>query len=144
MTDTVEWLRGRAEISDTLHEFADALDSQDWQRYAGLYADDGILELPWGEVVTKDRLVESTSHNLGRFHATQHISTNHRVSVDGDGATSSSYLIATHVFPPDQDRAHWVIGARYDCTFRRENGAWKFTHVTLSTIWHTGEAPPLG
>lgn len=127
-----------------LFRFAAALDAKDWEGYAALYADDGVLELPWGEVVTKDKLVVSTSHNLGRFQATQHISTNHEVEVDGDTATSRSYLQATHVYPAELRRAHWVAGARYDCTFRRVDGAWRFTHVALTTSWETGEPPQLG
>lgn len=144
MSDTLDWLRGRAEISDMLHAFAAALDDRDWDGYASLYADDGVLELPWGEVVAKEQLVESTSRNLGRFQATQHISSNHRIQVDGDSATSSSYLIATHVYPADLTREHWVIGARYDCVFQRGADGWRFSRVRLSTFWQTGEAPELG
>ena len=142
--ETVAWLRDRALITDLLFQFAEALDAKDWERYAGLYTDDGVLELPWGEVVTKDRLVQSTSHNLGRFESTHHMSTNQRVFPAGDTATSSSYLQATHVYPADQHRENWVAGARYDCTYRLVDGTWKFVRVRLTSFWQTGEPPQLG
>lgn len=141
-SDDVAWLKDRALIIDLLFQFATALDSKDWQGYADLYAHDGVLSLPWGEVVTKEGLAASTENNLSKFKATHHMSTNQQVFLDGDTATSVSYTQATHVFPPELNREHFVGGVRYDCSFRREDGVWKFTRVTLNPIWTTGQTTP--
>ena len=137
----VQWLTDRARISDQLHAFASALDRRDWAAYVDLYADDGTLELPRPEggtlVMRKAQMSETVPKSLGRYLATHHISSNHQVAVDGDEATSRSYLQAVHVRRRPTD--HWTAGGWYDCRLRRIGGQWKFAHVKLSMIWLSGE-----
>jgi len=139
--DLVRELHDRAMISELLLRFARALDERDWEGYAALYADDGVLELPWGPPRPKAILAEDTEANLGRFAATHHISSKHQISLDGDSATSRSYLQAVHVVDPGAQGGLWTAGGWYDCSYRRTPDGWRFTRVALVPVWQSGSPP---
>lgn len=128
----------RAAILELLFDYARALDDKDWQGYADLFATDAELVLPWGEAVPRHEIAADTERKLGGFAATHHMSTNQQIRVDGDAATSRSYVQATHVGP---DGSLWILGARYDNDYRRSGDTWRFARVRLSTVWESGEPP---
>jgi ketosteroid isomerase-like protein len=139
--DLVRELHDRAMISELLLRFARALDERDWEGYAALYADDGVLQLPWGPPRPKGILADDTEANLGRFAATQHISSNHQIAIDGDSATSRSYLQAVHVIDPESEDGLWTVGGWYDCAYRRTPDGWRFARVALIPVWGLGRPP---
>lgn len=132
------WLVDRAQISDLLYRFARALDEKDFEGYAGLYAEDGELVLPWGGHRGRAGLAEHVRGDLGGFGATHHISSNHLIEVDGDSAASRSYLQAVHVLDAADRRTHWDVGGWYDCSYRRTAEGWRFTRVAITDVWHGG------
>jgi 3-phenylpropionate/cinnamic acid dioxygenase small subunit len=141
----VQWLVDRARIGDRLIAFARALDTRDWAAYVDGYADGGVLDLPdpMGSgriVVPKDRLPEFVQ-GLGRYGGTHHLSTNHEIAIDGDRATSRSYLQAVHVRATPDD--HWTGGGWYDCEYVRTPDGWKFMRVRLSVVWMDGRPGPI-
>jgi 3-phenylpropionate/cinnamic acid dioxygenase small subunit len=141
----LRWLVDRAQISDRLHEFARALDSRDWQAYIDGYADGGELDLPdpvgGGRfVIPKAKLAEFVQALAG-YTATHHVSSNHQIVVDGNRATSRSYLQAVHVRGEATD--HWTAGGWYDCTYLRTPEGWKFNRVRLTTVWIDGQPGPI-
>jgi len=135
--EAVQWLTDRALVGDLLMRFARALDEKDWAGYAALYAEDGVLHLPWGEPHPQAILRESTEANLGRFHATHHISANHQIQIDGDTAASRSSLPAVHVADLLAE-SHWTVAGWYDCEYRRTPDGWRFTRVAITPVWQTG------
>ncbi len=138
----VQWLTDRALISELLHAFARALDTRDFQAYADNYADGGSIELPDPKrpgstiVLQKANMLELLPKSLGRYAATHHISANHQISIEGDTASSRSYLQAVHVSGAPTD--HWTAGGWYDCEYTRTASGWKFGRVRLTAIWLTG------
>jgi 3-phenylpropionate/cinnamic acid dioxygenase small subunit len=139
--ETLSRLADRAEITDLMLEFARALDERDWPAYADLYADEGVLELPWGAAIPKSHLAGGTEHELSRYTTTQHLMTNQQVSVTGDTATSRSYLLGVHVYDPERQDGLWVGGVRYDNEYVRTPEGWKFKRVRLTELWRVGEPP---
>lgn len=132
----------RAAISDLLIDFARCLDVRDWDGYLANFADDGVLELPFGTFTGRAEIAATATRGLDAFDATHHVSTNHAIKVDGDTARSRSYLLVAHV-PDAGDRGrHGDAGGWYDCSYRREPDGWRFTHVALSIVWTTGSALP--
>ena len=71
----------------------------------------------------KEQMMELLPKSLGRYRATHHISTNHRIAIAGDEATSRSYLQAVHVTSAPTD--HWTAGGWYDCRYLRTAAGWK-------------------
>ncbi|MCC7462122.1 MAG: nuclear transport factor 2 family protein [Gammaproteobacteria bacterium] len=138
----VRWLLDRAAISELLHGFARALDTRDYQAYADNYTEGGSIELPDPMrpgntiVLEKVRMLELVPRSLGRYAATHHISSNHQIEIQGDSATSRSYLQAVHVNGDPAD--HWSVGGWYDCDYVRTSAGWKFSRVRLTPIWLSG------
>jgi SnoaL-like protein len=140
----LQWLVDRASISDLLHSFASALDRQDWAAYVGNYADGGFIELPDPKSeagatfrMEKHQMLSLVPKSLGRYRATHHISSNHMIAIDGDSATTRSYLQAVHVSGALTE--HWTAGGWYDCTLTRTDAGWKFASVRLTPVWVAGE-----
>lgn len=138
--EQLQWLVDRARISDLLHEFARALDTKDWDAYAATYAEDGVLELPWA-TLRKPELAEFVSRDLGRFHATHHLSANHAIEIEGDAARSRSYVLAMHVLDPDDQATQWLGGGWYDNEYRRTADGWRLTRVRITPVWDIGARP---
>lgn len=147
LASQVQWLVDRAAISELLCSFARALDTRDYAVYVDNYADGGVLELPDPVqpgatiVLRKEQMLAAVPKSLGRYRATHHISANHQIRVDGDRASSVSYLQAVHVREVPTD--HWSAGGWYECDYVRTGAGWKFMRVKLSAVWMSGTPGPI-
>ncbi|MFC8371276.1 MULTISPECIES: nuclear transport factor 2 family protein [unclassified Streptomyces] len=138
--EQLQWLVDRAAISDLLIDFARALDDKDWEGYAANYAEDGVLAIAPGISHTgRAGMAEFVAGSLGRYAGTHHLSTNHAVTVDGDTATTRSYLVAAHVLDADDPYRHADGAGWYRCRLRRTPEGWRFAHVTLEIRYLSGE-----
>ncbi|MCC7460842.1 MAG: nuclear transport factor 2 family protein [Gammaproteobacteria bacterium] len=143
----VQRLEDRAAISELLLSFARALDTRDYATYVENYADGGVLELPDPVkpgatiVLRKEEMLEAVPKSLGRYGATHHLSANHQIRIDGDRASSVSYLQAVHVRAVPTD--HWSAGGWYECDYLRTARGWKFSRVRLSAVWLSGTPGPI-
>ena len=134
----VRWLVDRAQISDLLFDFARRVDERDKAGYAANFADDGVLELPFGVFEGRETILNMPGPMPPM--GTHHLSTNHMIEIDGNAARSRSYLQATHVADVGVPDRNWKAGGWYDCEYRRTSDGWEFTHVKLSVIWAGGDA----
>lgn len=75
---------------------------------------------------------------ISQFSMTQHVSTNHLVTVDGDRATASAYVLATHHMAVEAREPWSVIGARYDIDAARTAGDWRLTRLKWTRLWTSG------
>lgn len=140
--EKVEWLYQRALISDVLYRFAYYLDTRKWQEWIGLFADDGVLVLP-NETKNKAMLTaDGGPRGLLALHATHHISSNHRIEIDGDTARSNSYLQAMHIIDPADENARWAVGGWYDNEYRRTGRDWQITRAQVVAKWAWDPRPP--
>lgn len=139
----LQWLVDRAQISDLLVEFARSLDDKDWAAYVALYVPDGVFTVGQGlRLEGHDQLaLTGTDRALARYHGTWHLSANHAITIDGDTATTRSYLLGVHLLDGDTYR-HGDGAGWYDCTLRRTAEGWRFVTVALREIWHGGEPLP--
>lgn len=75
---------------------------------------------------------------ISQFDSTQHVSTNHLITVDGDEATCSCYMVATHHLAMDCGEPRSVIGARYDIAAHRFDHGWRLTKLKWTRLWTSG------
>jgi uncharacterized protein (TIGR02246 family) len=138
-TAQLQWLVDRAEVGDRLIAFAHALDAGDWAGYGALYTEDGSFEVPGVfRLAGREALVGGTTKALGAYEGTWHLSSNHAIDVDGDRATTRSYLHGVHRL--QGGRSHHADGAGwYDCTLVKVDGRWLFDTVVLTEIWTAGD-----
>ena len=126
-------------MSDEL-AFATALDTKDWGAYAALYADDGVLVLPWMTIKRSD-MPGAVQRDLSRFYATHHISANHSIKLSGNTATSRSYLLAMHVPEKGNQKSQWLAAGWYDNEYRNTERGWLITRVVITPVWESGVRP---
>jgi hypothetical protein len=133
----LQWLVDRALIGDVLIRYARCADTKDWAGIAALFSEDGTVISPFGDF--PGRQFESIAAPLMEpFWATHHISSNHAIEVDGDRASSRSYLQAIHLTDPGDPSVHADIGGWYDHTFERVDGRWLIASMDLSFVWSDG------
>jgi uncharacterized protein (TIGR02246 family) len=137
--DRLQALEDRQAISDLMLAFGAALDAKDWDAYAELFLEDGSFTIEGQPRFGREEIVAGPRRDLDRYAALQHYSTNHKVALAGDAATSSHYLIAVHVGDSGEPTVHGDAGGRYDCKCVRTPAGWRFADVELTAIWRAGE-----
>ena len=122
----------KEEIQSVLLEYGRSLDARDFAAYSSLFAAEGEWVGGFGTVKGPANIKAFMEKNMGtNGNATHnyHLLSNFVITVNGDTATAWSRW--TFVQPGERGAAIAQAG-RYDDTFVRENGAWKFKKRTAS------------
>ena len=128
----VQRLEDVQEIQGVLLDYGRFLDARDFAAYSRLFAKDGEWVGGFGTVQGPAAIQAFMEKNITGPNRgnTFHILTNFKIDVHGDTATAWSRW--TFVTPgPDKKPAISQAG-RYDDTFVRESGHWKFKRRTAS------------
>jgi uncharacterized protein (TIGR02246 family) len=131
-------LEDREQIAQLLIDYGRHLDARNLAAYAALFAIDGEWVGGFGTVKGRPNIQAFMEKSLGsgpNRNNSYHIMSNFEIAVKGDTATAWSRW--TFITPGAQGATIAQAG-RYDDTFIRENGAWKFQKRTASN----DTAPP--
>lgn len=122
----------RARLRDVVERYATAADRRDADAFAAVFAPDGVLVTPRGELRGHAEL-RSVAARLGRYDETRHTITGHQlVAFDGDDATAETFCTAEHVTIGDVCVETYVMEIRYDDRFRRDElGGWRIVERRL-------------
>lgn len=140
MDDTTKYLLDRAQISDVTTAFAVALDTRDWGLFRTLLADEVEIDYPDSVGVstfTADDLVATAAAFFGRLDATQHVSANHLISIDGDTATCTSTLHAQHFLASQVDSPVQRQIGYYENRLERRD-TWRIVRSQQRVSWQDG------
>jgi len=137
-------LLDRAEISDVALRYATAVDTRDWALYRSVFTDPLTVDFSsWsGEpeaTMPVNQWVEKVRNTLAGFDATQHLSSNHVITISGDSATCVSYMIARHYLLEEGEGHMHSIGGHYTNRFLRTEDGWKITRCALQVTWEMGD-----
>jgi hypothetical protein len=108
---------------------------------AGLYADDGrtlVYNEPGGEpdqVLTGHAEHAEGFRVLSNYAATMHFNGQNSIVLDGDRATGETYTLAHHVLDSDEGRSLLVLYIRYEDSFIKQDGVWRFAERKLLIEW---------
>ncbi len=117
-------------------------DRRDTPGFATLFAPDAILAIHDAAGVEQRRYVgrdeiAAIPDRLGRYDATMHHVTNHRVQLedpsDGTRATGESYCVAHHL--QDDWTVDHVLHIRYEDRYLRSEDGWRFVHRDVRVQW---------
>ena len=138
--DTVQLLLDRMAITELIHCYATGVDTRDWPLFRSIFTEE--IEVWLGSTaasaaplkrVHADTFTERVSRTIGRFAVTQHVLTNHRITVHGD---------YRHVHRPEEaGQSVWDIGGYYTHHLTRTAQGWKIARYTLTVTW-TENTPP--
>ena len=131
-------LEDKEQITQLLLDYGRHLDSRDLAAYASLFAMDGEWVGGFGTVKGRSEIKAFMEKSLGtgpNGNKSFHIMSNFVIAVKGDTATAwSRWTFVT----PGERGATIAQAGRYDDTFVRENGVWKFKKRVASN----DTAPP--
>ena len=132
-------------IVNVVNEIGLSADLGDWPRARAQFAEQVLVDytsLAGGQPATMkaDDLIASWKGLLPGFTSTQHVITNHRVSVKGREATVVSQFIATHRLAGAVGGELWTLGGRYLHTLQRGAEGWKVAAMTMTWTWQSGNA----
>ncbi|MDE0886234.1 MAG: nuclear transport factor 2 family protein [Myxococcota bacterium] len=137
--DDLKGLLDKQAISEVLYNYAAGCDQRDWELFRGCFCDEVEIDLSsWnGNPPTSlplDTWVEGVRSGLSGFDATQHLSGNHLVEVNGEEARATSNIQASHML--GQERV--VLGGWYDTRLVRQAGRWRIARSQLNITWREG------
>jgi 3-phenylpropionate/cinnamic acid dioxygenase small subunit len=141
----LQLLLDRAEISDLQLRYATGLDSRDWPLFRSCFTDE--IETDFTSVfggeprkVSADRWTEAARRSLSGLQATQHMITNHVITVanDSDNATCIAYVQARHYLSNDTGDHTQNMFGYYTNRFVRTPAGWKIRACKLTLTWQTG------
>ena len=118
----------RAEDLLAIHQLLDDyglhLDAWDYEAYASLFAEDGVVDLgPHGHAQGRVAIRELVEQASGPKGSAVRIISNKRIELDGDRATTTAMFT---VLVPGTDGVKVAsVGHHFD-ELRRENGRWCF------------------
>ena len=138
----VQSLLDRADISQVIHTYATAIDTRDWDLLATCFTED--LEADFrafgGREVIRGRAawVAIIKDTIAGLDATQHLTANHVIQVDGDTGTLIAYLQAVHRLDTARGDPEYTVGGYYTCDMVRGGDGWRMRRYTLAVSWHRG------
>jgi hypothetical protein len=139
-SDKLQYLFDRTLIVDVITRFATSLDMRDWVRFRSCFADVVEFDYPYvlGSVTLPiAELIKLSPSFFNRLDATQHISANHQVEIDGNSAVCISTLFAQSYlkdFPGGS--VHRQIG--YYRNFLKKADQWRIHRSEQLDAWQEG------
>jgi hypothetical protein len=137
---TSQELSDRALVSETVTRYFTSLDHRDWMGMRATLAD--TLDLDFSELFgdprathDSDEFVEFARTVLSGFRASQHISPNHVIDLDGDRATCRAYMYAWHTVPTDPGvEDTFTLRGHYVCGLVRAPDGWRMDKLHMG-VW---------
>jgi hypothetical protein len=135
-------LQDRAAIIDVVTRFGVSLDVRDWEGLRACVADQVELDYPDSvgvATIAGDDLVATAQRFFGRLDATQHVSANHQIALDGDRAVCTSTLLAQHFLAGcDGGETQRQVGYYVNDLARAEDGGWRIVRSAQQVSWSDG------
>lgn len=133
------------EIIDLTVRYAWAIDDRCFAELGEVFAPDATADYGrMGVFHGLEAITEAVAGALARFDRTQHIVSNHQVTIDGERARGRCYFQAQHVaIDSGAERNHMVAGSYLD-EFRRTGAGWRIASRTLRVTWREPAEPGPG
>jgi hypothetical protein len=136
-SELYEALRSAEEIRNLLVRYGLCLDGKDFEGYAALFTDNGVLDAPLGKATGPENIRGVLEDMLGPINPGFHLFANPLIEVDGDEATSTSRFSDIQAIEGEPPELRLV--GHYDDVLSRENGRWRFARRTITI--DAGSAP---
>lgn len=139
----------RAEITDTILNYATGIDRRDWARFRSIFMPEIGLEFTTWSGAPRTRIhaddwVANVTAGLSGFDATQHSLTNFVITLRGDEATAVVYMNAHHYLVEDGKREMQSIGGYYTHQLVKTAEGWKIADCMLTVTWEMGDRALFG
>ncbi len=137
-------LEEKQRIIDLTIAYTWIIDHGPLERLQEVFAEDAVFIIDTRHLNGIDEIRGKIERTLGGLSASQHIISNHQVSIDGDTATSQCYLHAQHTLSGTERGDNYVMAGRYIDKLVRVNAEWRITERKLMLDWTEGNPKVLG
>ena len=118
------------EIGDTVIRYATGIDMRDWKLYRSCFTDE--IEVDMGGMgamtMAADAWVDQAFLLVAGYEGTQHMITNHTITVEGNTADATAYVQARH-FNPD---SMFTVGGYYSNKLVKTPDGWRIQILKLT------------
>ena len=135
-----DFLGDRLAITDVINSMGTLADLGQYDRLQQLFTDEVTVDytsLFPGEVqnISSEQLMSQWQSVLPGFDATQHMITNHQITIDSDEAKAIAYVRATHKLGDEM----WVVGGYYVDELVRTDEGWKLKAIQYNALYEKGD-----
>lgn len=136
--DRLARLLDRQEIIDLTVAYCYILDERQYEQLREVFTPDARVD--YGSAVCEGvaAIIEKVRGSIQMLDATQHIVSSHRVTIDGDTASSSCQLFSQHVRKGTAEGELYTIGGRYHDELVRTSDGWRIATRVLERLWTQG------
>ena len=143
MSNELEKLIDENAIREVVIQYATGIDMRNWELYRACFTDTVEIDFSsWSggesQIMPGDTWANNVRMGLSGFTSTQHISTNHVITIDEHDAKCVSYMQAKHFFPNDQGDNSYTLGGYYTNTLIKTEQGWKISKCQLTVTWSEG------
>jgi ketosteroid isomerase-like protein len=132
----------RLAIRELVDAYAFCADARDAEGQMALFTDDAhfvVYMTGEGSDATDDlrgrESLRPVFDNLNTYEVTMHFNGQSTVGVDGDRATGETYCLAHHVSSDGGRRRLMIAALRYQDSFVKAYGTWRFAERRLYVRW---------
>lgn len=120
----IKTLVDERDIYRQLIHFARAMDNRDWQAIRNITSENLISDFGMGIIEGNEKTIEFIRSFLDNCGTTQHILGNIIIDIDGDVATSQSYVSDMHLSSDEHSEKQFRTLGNYSDTWSKLNGVW--------------------
>jgi hypothetical protein len=126
-------------VINVVNLYAVALDCQRWELFDQVFTADAEADFG-GPARWQDRaaLKRDFAAIHSPFDATQHVTTNHQVVVDGDRANCISYVVGRFIRTVPEGGNMFESGGWYDDRLVRAGDGWRISNRLCRMVWWSG------
>jgi 3-phenylpropionate/cinnamic acid dioxygenase small subunit len=145
LAERVALIEDRTAVVETISRYCRLLDTHEWDALLECFTED--LHVEHGAVFPpmdgRENFVGAARHFLPRMRGTQHYTTDHEVTVEGDEARCVNSLYAIHDVDGEEGRQIVPAGARYHARLRRTPEGWRIYELIIEETWEDARVPGL-
>jgi len=125
-------------------EIDNSCDAKDWEKCRSFFASEVEVDFKSlsGDEPSKiaaDDLIDAWKTNLFAEKKTYHQRGNHRIEIDGDGATVFSKAYAFNLLESGEAAGLWEVWGNYTHNFQRIDGEWRCTAMKIEVVGRRGD-----
>jgi len=133
---TVNDIADEQTLLQLAYRYAQAVDRRDADALVSVFTEDGIIARPGSVWQGHEKLRGIIARLNTLYGSTLHTVRNQTAVIDGDMAQGETYCVAMHILnSADGKRTRMDMGIRYQDSFVRQDGVWRFARRELIVDW---------
>jgi 3-phenylpropionate/cinnamic acid dioxygenase small subunit len=128
----------RQAVVDLQVAYTWTLDTKDFQNLRNVFLPDATFNTMGTPHVGIEAIISRVSGALTPLDDSQHVVSNHQVTISGDTAKARCYLVAQHVRNAAKAGPNYIMAGRYEDDLVRTPDGWRIKYRNLVITWTDG------